>query len=183
MALIGVALVFAQSAVAEAPQNFALNETPKPLPEIQFEDGEAHAQTLAGFKDKVVLLNVWATWCTACRKEMPTLDRLQAELGGPEFEVIALSVDRAAPELVRQFYTEIGIQHLSLYIDVSGKAVGALGIVGLPTTLLIDRQGHELGHLVGPADWDTPEMIAFLKGIIKQQFGNSTLPQHEEKRS
>ncbi|TIX34583.1 MAG: TlpA family protein disulfide reductase, partial [Mesorhizobium sp.] len=80
---------------------------------------------------------IWATWCAPCRKEMPTLDRLQAKLGGPDFEVVALSMDRAGPEIVKKFFAEIGIKHLALSIDASGKAMFAIGSVGLPATLLI----------------------------------------------
>jgi thiol-disulfide isomerase/thioredoxin len=117
-------------------------------------------------RGKTVLLNIWATWCVPCREEMPTLDTLEAELGGPAFEVVPLSVDRAGPEAVRKFYAEIGIEHLSLYINTSMRASFDLQAPGLPTTLLIDSEGRELGRLVGPAEWDTPEMIAFLKNHL-----------------
>jgi len=153
---------------AEAPLNFAMHETPRPMPEIRFEDGEGNESTLADFRGRVVLLNVWATWCVPCREEMPTLDRLQAELGGPAFEVLALSIDRAGPDAVREFYAEIGIENLALHIDPSAKAMFALGVVGLPTTILIDREGNELGRLVGPAEWDSPEMTEFMRSTIDQ---------------
>ena len=145
------------------PRSFVMHETPRPLPEITFEDGDGQALTLASFKGTTVLLNIWATWCVPCREEMPTLDALQAELGGPDFEVVPLSVDRAGPGVVRKFYTEIGIRNLGLYIDASMQASFDLAAVGLPTTLLIDPEGQELGRLVGPAEWDAPEMVAFLK--------------------
>ncbi|MCZ6638059.1 MAG: TlpA disulfide reductase family protein, partial [Alphaproteobacteria bacterium] len=98
-----------------------------------------------------------------CRREMPTLDRLQAMLGGPKFEVVALSIDRAGLDPVRDFNREMGIKNLGLYVNSTGRTTGTLGIVGLPTTLLIDGDGREIGRLVGPADWDTPDMVAFLK--------------------
>jgi thiol-disulfide isomerase/thioredoxin len=144
-------------------RSFVMHEAPRPLPEIEFEDGNGEALTLTRLRGKTVLLNIWATWCVPCREEMPTLDALEAELGGPAFEVVALSVDRAGPEVVRKFYAEIGIEHLGLYIDASMRASFDLQAPGLPTTLLIDSEGRELGRLVGPAEWDTPEMIAFLK--------------------
>jgi thiol-disulfide isomerase/thioredoxin len=158
-------LVKAASA-AETPQNFAIHATPKPVPEIRFEDGTGQPRTLADFRGKVVLLNVWATWCIPCRKEMPTLDRLQAELGGPDFEVLALSIDRAGLDVVKKFFDEIGIERLALNIDVTSKAMFTLGVVGLPTTLLIDREGREVGRLIGPAEWDSPEMVAFIRDHI-----------------
>ncbi|MER8783904.1 TlpA family protein disulfide reductase [Mesorhizobium sp. M1006] len=113
------------------------------------------------------MLNIWATWCAPCRKEMPTLDRLQAKLGGPDFEVIALSMDRGGPDIVKKFFAEIGVEHLALNIDTTGKAMFTLGALGLPMTLLIDREGKEIGRLIGPAEWDSPEMMAF----IRSHFG------------
>jgi hypothetical protein len=99
---------------------------------------------------------------------MPTLDRLQAQLGGPEFEVVALSIDRAGLEVVREFYDEIGIERLAMYIDSSGEAARDLGVLGLPTTLLVDRNGRELGRLIGPAEWDTPAMVAFIREYLER---------------
>jgi len=151
-----------QAAVASS-RSFVMHEAPQPLPGVTFDDGNGQALTLADFKGRTVLLNIWATWCVPCREEMPTLDALEAELGGPGFEVVALSVDRAGPEVVRKFYEEIGIRHLGLYIDASMQASFDLGAPGLPTTLLIDGEGRELGRLIGPTEWDTREMIAFLK--------------------
>jgi len=150
----------------DAPGDFAMHETPRPLPAIGFEDAEGRSLTLADFRGKTVLLNIWATWCAPCRQEMPTLDALQAELGGAGFEVVPLSIDRAGPEVVREFYDEIGIQHLALYIDPSMQAASDLETMGLPTTLLIDGGGREVGRLVGPAEWDTREMVAFLRARI-----------------
>lgn len=162
-ALLGALLAVAQPAAAvEPPQNFAVHEAPVPMPEIRFQDGQGQPRTLADYSGKVVLLNIWATWCVPCRKEMPTLDRLQAKLGGPDFEVVALSIDRG-PEMVKQFFAEIGIEHLALNIDTSSKAMFTLGVVGLPTTLLIDREGKEIGRLIGPAEWDAPDMAAFIR--------------------
>lgn len=147
-------------------RSFVMHEAPRPLAEIRFEDGNGEALTLADLRGKTVLLNIWATWCVPCREEMPTLDALEAELGSPGFEVVPLSVDRAGPDVVRKFYAEIGIEHLGLYIDASMRASFGLQAPGLPTTLLIDSEGRELGRLVGPAEWDTPEMIAFLKNHL-----------------
>jgi thiol-disulfide isomerase/thioredoxin len=157
-----------------------MHEAPKPVPALQFADGEGRALTLKEFHGKVVLLNVWATWCASCRKEMPTLDRLQAGLGGPDFQVVALSIDRKGPDVVRKFYAEIGIQDLSLFIDTSGAASQKLGVFGLPATLLIDRQGQELGRLIGPAEWDSAETVAFLKNVIAGQAGASSSTQQKE---
>lgn len=148
-----------------------LHDTPRAVPEIGFRDGDGRPVSLADFQGKVVLLNIWATWCGPCREEMPTLDRLQAELGGPDFQVVALSIDRAGIGVVSEFYDEIGVQHLAKYIDESGKASRQLNAVGLPTTVLIDREGREIARHVGPAEWDTPEMVAFFQRQLGRKSG------------
>jgi len=155
----------------EAPGGFAMHDEPRPVQEVTFVDGDARDLSLADFKGKVVLLNIWATWCAPCRHEMPTLDRLQAELGGPDFEVVALSIDRKGTSAVTAFYEEIGIEALQLYIDQSAAAQRALHVLGIPTTLLLDRNGQELGRLAGPAEWDSPEMVEFLRGLIDRTTG------------
>ena len=163
LAVLGALVAVTQPASAvEPPHKFAVHDAPVTLPEISFEDADGQPRTLAEFSGKVVLLNIWATWCVPCRNEMPTLDRLQAEVGGLGFEVVALSIDRS-PDVVKQFFTEIGIAHLTLNIDKSSKAMFALGVFGLPTTLLIDRKGKEVGRLIGPAEWDAPDMVAFIR--------------------
>jgi thiol-disulfide isomerase/thioredoxin len=156
------------AAAQQPPKNFVLHEAPKPIAAIGFEDGQGRARSLAEFRGKVVLLNIWATWCSPCRREMPALDRLQTALGGADFEVVALSIDRAGIEAVRKFYAEVGVTKLAMYIDGAGKAVHELSAVGLPTTLLIDREGRELGRLAGPAEWDAPEVVEFLKAIVSR---------------
>lgn len=155
----------------EGAAGMSLHDTPRSLPEIRFADANGTSLTLGDFQGRVTLLNIWATWCGPCREEMPTLDRLQKRLGGPDFEVVALSIDRAGMGVVSAFYDEIGVQHLTKYIDESGKAAGELSALGLPTTLLIDREGREIGRHVGPAEWDTPEMVEFLRRQIAQASG------------
>lgn len=164
-----VMLATLPAAAAAAEPSFAINDPPKALPDVRFVDGDGGDRSLSDFRGKVVLLNVWATWCVPCRKEMPTLDRLQNTLGGADFQVVALSIDRKGLNVVRPFYDEIGIKHLAVYVDRSGRALRELGAAGLPTTLLIDRAGREIGRLVGPAGWDAPGMIAFIRRQIGQQ--------------
>jgi thiol-disulfide isomerase/thioredoxin len=129
-------------------------------------DGDGQVRSLADFNGKVVVLNLWATWCVPCRKEMPALDRLQTSLGGPDFAVVPLSMDRGGRETVAKFYAQMGIRELPIYTDTSGEALHALGAVGLPTTLVLDRAGEEIARIVGPAEWDTPEVAEFLKPMI-----------------
>jgi thiol-disulfide isomerase/thioredoxin len=157
---------FSPPVAADALQNLIRHKTPVALPQLNFVDGAGQPRTIENFHGKVVLLNLWATWCGPCRTEMPTLDRLQAELGGPDFEVIPLSIDRRGAEVVHKFYAELGIKHLNIYIDPSSKAAFALGFLGLPTTMLIDREGREIGRLVGPAEWDAPEVVALIKSLM-----------------
>ena len=154
---------------AQPPAGFVVHESPRPLPEIQFENGQGEAMSLADFRGKVVLLNIWATWCAPCRREMPTLDRLRAELGGPDFEVVALSIDRKGVPAVQAFYAELGLETLAIYVDETGAAQRALSVFGLPTTLLLDRDGNEIGRLLGPAEWDSPEMVSFFRGYVERQ--------------
>lgn len=176
LAALGIVLALASPASAGPPQNFVLHDQPASLPDVQFMDGEGHAQSLADFRGKVVLLNIWATWCLPCRQEMPTLDRLQTNLGGSDFEVVALSIDHGGPDVVKKFFADTGVKHLAIHIDPSGEAGFALATAGLPTTLLIDREGREMGRLVGPAEWDLPDMIGFLKTILSSQTGATTAP-------
>ena len=141
--------------------------TPAQVPDLRFQDGFGKDHSLEEFRGKVVLLNIWATWCAPCREEMPALDRLQAQLGGPQFEVIALSIDQQGPAVVRRFFDETGIKVLQLYIDPTAQASFRLATVGVPATLLVDRSGREVWRRVGPAKWDAPEMVQNLSRRIE----------------
>jgi len=133
--------------------------------------GEKSGRTfdLKDLRGKIVLLNLWATWCPPCVQEMPSLDRLQAELGGSDFEVIALSVDTGADALqkIRSFYAEKRIERLKIYRDIEGVAIFKLKAVGIPTTLLLDRNGLEIGRMSGTAEWDSPEIVAELRKLVE----------------
>jgi thiol-disulfide isomerase/thioredoxin len=182
--LIVTAASFA--AALEPPKNFVMHDTPKPAV-AAFEDAQAHSRSLADFKGKVVVLNIWATWCVPCRREMPALDRLQAKLHGPDFEVIPVSIDRGGIEVVRKFYGEIGVQNVGIYTDRSGQVLRTLAAVGLPTTVLIDHTGREIGRIVGPAEWHSPEIVEFLTRIAsapgdtqrQDRDGNAAAQQRE----
>ena len=143
-----------------------LHGTPRRLLSPPFVDGGGRELTLEDFRGRVVLLNMWATWCPPCREEMPTLDRLQASLGGTDFHVLPLSIDRAGLDPVRRFYDEIGIRHLDMYLADELRAMLAFGAVGLPTTILINREGQEIARLVGPAGWDSPQAVAQFQSVI-----------------
>ncbi len=162
----GIGLFLALPQQAPSPGG-RLGVTPKPLPGLQFQDSSGRTHSLADFRGKVVLLNLWATWCAPCREEMPALDRLQAKLGGPDFEVVALSIDQQGVQVVRKFFDEVGVKALGLYIDPSAQAGFKLGTVGLPTTVIVDRKGREVARRVGPAEWDAPEMASELRSMIE----------------
>ncbi|WP_336174599.1 TlpA family protein disulfide reductase [Ensifer sp. MJa1] len=163
------------------PKGFVLSDVPQAVPDVRFSDGVGRPRALADFRGKVVLLNIWATWCLPCREEMPTLDRLQAALGGDRFEVVALSIDRGGVDAVKKFYAEIDIQHLAIHVDTSSQVGFAVATAGLPTTLLIDAEGRELGRLIGPAEWDAPDMVAFLKSVVEKGQARLAAPENKEK--
>jgi thiol-disulfide isomerase/thioredoxin len=139
---------------------------PKPAPALAFEDAAGNPLTLEDFRGKVVVLNLWATWCGPCRKEMPSLDRLQAEYGPEGIYVLPLSLDRGGLDQIRAFYDEVGIRNLKIYRDPSGGASRTLSAFGLPTTVVLDRDGREVGRVLGPAEWDGDEALATLRSVL-----------------
>ena len=151
--------------------SFSALKTPRPLPELKFVDGEGREMALEAFEGQIVLLNIWATWCVPCREEMPALDRLQAKLGGPDFRVVPLSIDREGLSTVKTFYQELGLKNLGIYVDRTGRASRQLRVVGIPTTLLVDRQGREIGRTVGPAEWDSEEVVGVLEQYMEAKAG------------
>ncbi len=164
-AILGLMYLLQHQGTEQSSSDFVFRMPPQPLPTVLVADGDGmKVAVLDDLRGKFVLLNVWATWCLPCRKEMPTLDRLQEQLGGPDFEVVALSVDKGGAEAVRRFYDQIGIRRLSVRVAADpDDLLAALGVYGVPATLLVDREGRELARLVGPAKWDSKEMIDFLK--------------------
>jgi thiol-disulfide isomerase/thioredoxin len=117
-----------------------------------------------------VLLNLWATWCAPCRKEMPALDRLQAELGGPDFEVVAINIDQRNLDRPGQFLDDIGVTRLVRYADATARVFqdlrAANRAVGMPTTLLIDARGCELAILHGPAEWASDDAMKLVRAAL-----------------
>ena len=164
----GVALMPEVRPAADARKEFvfAPYASPRAIANVAFEDGQGRKRTLADFRGKVVLLNLWATWCGPCRKEMPTLDRLQQQLGSADFEVVALSIDRGGRAAVGSFFDEIDVRALAVYVDSSTEAMTKLDIIGVPTTLLLDRMGREIGRVTGPAEWDSPEVITTIRRYL-----------------
>jgi thiol-disulfide isomerase/thioredoxin len=145
------------------------HDEPRQLADVAFMDDQGRARTLRQFRDKLLLVNLWATWCAPCREEMPALDRLQRELGGADFEVLALSIDSGGPAAVKRFYDEMGIRSLAIYVDSTMRATAALAAPGIPTTLLIDTEGREIGRRTGPAQWDGPDAVGIIKTYLERK--------------
>jgi thiol-disulfide isomerase/thioredoxin len=139
---------------------------PREIPTATFLDADGNEKSLSDFRGTGLVLNFWATWCAPCVKEMPALDRLAADAGGRGLRVLALSADREGAPVVRAFYEVNGVGHLAVTVDKLSRAARAVGIDGLPTTVLYDAQGREIGRVVGVAEWDTPAALDFLGGCL-----------------
>ena len=145
---------------------FEKAKTPKPLPDIAFQDANEKPLRVAEFRGRALLINFWATWCVPCVKEMPSLDRLQAMFPQDKFLVLPLSIDGPTKPKVAPFYKDKKLTNLGIYFDPGRKAMQGLGVTLLPTSILVDPQGRELGRLEGDADWDMPEGVALMKAAI-----------------
>ena len=143
---------------------------PKRLPELAFNDADGKPRKLTDFSGKTVLLNLWATWCVPCRKEMPALDALQAKLGSDKFEVVAVNIDTRNLDKPKAWLQEVGINKLGYYADPNAKVFQDLKSVGkafgMPTTLLVDPAGCELGTLAGPAEWASDDAIRLIEAAL-----------------
>lgn len=169
----------AEVAAAIAPQArgevaaFLPAKAPASFADLAFLDAAGERRTLADLGGRLLLVNLWATWCAPCRKEMPALDQLQAELGGDAFEVVTISVDQGSDAKPKAFLNEIGVSHLAFRSDPSMKIfhdVRARGRApGLPTTLLLDGRGCEIGALLGPAEWASPDAKALISAAIAEE--------------
>jgi thiol-disulfide isomerase/thioredoxin len=148
----------------------AVAHTPFLVPDLAFKDAAGHERTLKEWRGRTVLLNLWATWCVPCRKEMPALDALENSLGGPNFEVVSVNIDTRDPEKPRTFLKDIGVSHLAYYSDQSAKVFQELKLAGkafgMPTTLLVDRSGCEIGEMAGPAEWASADGIKLVSAAV-----------------
>ncbi|MGH6854674.1 MAG: TlpA family protein disulfide reductase [Aestuariivirga sp.] len=164
----GAATAVSKELATGALAAFLVKPERKPLPDIEFQDGEGKNLKLSQWKGRVVLINLWATWCAPCRKEMPALAELQTKLGSKDFEVVAISIDRKGVEASSDFLKETGAEALKLYVEPSSQILNGLQALGLPATVLADRQGNEIGRLLGPADWASPEAIALIQAALAE---------------
>ncbi|OSP55652.1 TlpA disulfide reductase family protein [Pseudoruegeria sp. SK021] len=138
---------------------------PQPVSDIAFSDLDGSTHYLSDFAGKLVVLNFWATWCAPCKKEMPSLDRLQAELGGDTLQVVTIATGRNSPAGINRFFQEEGVSNLPTYIDPKQTLARDMAVLALPITVLIDKEGREIARLRGEADWDTDSALAILSAL------------------
>ncbi len=148
----------------------AVAHTPFLVPDLAFKDAAGRERNLADWRGRTVLLNLWATWCVPCRREMPALDTLEASLGGPNFEVVAINIDTRDPEKPLNFLKEAGVTHLAYYADQSAKVFQDLKLAGkafgMPTTLIVDPSGCEIGEMAGPAEWASADGVKLVSAAL-----------------
>ncbi|MGB8398420.1 thiol:disulfide interchange protein TlpA [Bradyrhizobium sp.] len=145
--------------------------SPLRLPDLAFEDADGKPKKLSDWRGKTVLVNLWATWCVPCRKEMPALDSLQTKLGGKDFEVVAINIDTRDPDKPRNFVKEANLTRLGYFSDQKAKVFQDLKSVGkalgMPTSVLVDGQGCEIATIAGPAEWASEDAIKLIKAAVK----------------
>jgi thiol-disulfide isomerase/thioredoxin len=143
---------------------------PLKLPDLAFQDSEGRDKKLSDWHGKTVLLNLWATWCVPCRKEMPALDGLEAKLAGPNFEVVAVNIDTRDPDKPKKFLKEAGLTRLGYYTDEKAKTFQDLKSIGralgMPTSVLVDPKGCEIGTIAGPAEWSSDDAIKLITAAL-----------------
>ena len=137
----------------------------RPVAEVAFTAADGAPLTLAAFAGKTVLVNFWAPWCAPCREEMPQLSDLQAEMGGAAFEVVTIAVGRNRHDTMDRFLRDVGAENLPLNTDPASRLSGAMGVLGLPVTVLINADGQEIARVQGAADWASPEALALLRHL------------------
>jgi thiol-disulfide isomerase/thioredoxin len=144
---------------------FVVHKPPRQLTDLTFSDSSGRSLTLKDFRGIFVLVNVWATWCPPCKEEMASLNQLALLLANKNIQIVPISIDVSRALVVRSFYERLGLKNLSIYVDPSTKVMNGLAIIGVPTTLLIGRDGREIGRMVGPAQWDAPSSVKHILEI------------------
>jgi len=145
--------------------------TPLKLPDLAFDDADGKPRKLSDWRGRTVLVNLWATWCVPCRREMPALDALQTRLGGPDFEVVAVNIDTRDPEKPKNFLKEANLTRLGYFTDQKAKVFQDLKSIGralgMPTSVLVDGQGCEIATIAGPAEWASDDAIKLISAALK----------------
>jgi thiol-disulfide isomerase/thioredoxin len=146
---------------------FVPTAPPRPAPALAFSDAKGNPVDLAAFKGKPVILNLWASWCGPCKEEMPSLDRLQSELAG-KLAVVAVSEDLGGAKAALPFFDKLKLPALKPYLDPKNAVSEAFGVRGLPTSIVIDKDGNVVGTVEGKADWGSPAIMAALKPLLAE---------------
>jgi thiol-disulfide isomerase/thioredoxin len=173
-AFVAIAFIGATAGAAEPPKfagmagDFSPIDPPEQIATPNFQDKMGQPVSLDSFKGKVVVLNFWATWCPPCVAEMPALDKLQADMGGKDFTVVAVSTDREGIKKSAPFYRRAGIKNLTLYNDTRGGMLDAFKAKALPVTIVLDREGRMIGRIEGAAQWDSPQAKALIEHYLKE---------------
>lgn len=173
-----MALVFGANATAAETAQIAdlrdgdmkklvVHSQAKPVPAEPFKAADGTEMTLAAYEGKITVVNFWATWCAPCRHEMPMLSDLQTQLGGDDFEVVTIATGRNAPSAMQKFFDEIGVDNLPLHADPRMGLARQMGVLGLPVTVILDRDGHEIARLQGDADWSSDSAKTILRTLIE----------------
>jgi thiol-disulfide isomerase/thioredoxin len=144
--------------------------TPLRVPDLAFEDANGQPKKLSDWRGRTVLVNLWATWCVPCRKEMPALEDLQTKLGGPNFEVVAVNIDTRDPDKPKKFLKDANLTRLGFFSDEKAKVFQDLKSVGralgMPTSVLVDGQGCEIATIAGPAEWGSDDAVKLIQAAI-----------------
>ncbi len=163
-----------QAAIGELAA-FQVAEQASAMPPLAFFDANGGETTLAAWSGKVALVNLWATWCIPCREEMPDFAALQADYGGEDFEIVAINLDRGDRSGPAAFLKEVGADNLALNTDERSDTFQILkgeGLAfGLPSTILVDEAGCRIGHLTGPAKWDSDDGRALIEAALAKPVG------------
>jgi thiol-disulfide isomerase/thioredoxin len=149
-------------------RKLVVHAEPVAIEQVAFIDETGTERTLAESDGKVRLVNFWATWCAPCRTEKPSLDALQRELGGAEFEVIAIATGRNDPAAIERFNAEVGVTALDTNLDPRSAVARAMNVPGLPVTVVLDREGREIARLMGGADWDSESARAIVAALLAE---------------
>ncbi len=172
--MLGANAAFADTTALEAMRaglmkKLVFHSEPKPVSTIAFTDPQGGQNHLADYKGQYILLNFWATWCAPCRKEMPSLERLQVKLGSDNFKVVPIATGRNTIPGITKFFEKAGVEHLPVLLDPKSTLARDMGVLGLPITVILDPEGREIARLRGDAEWDSDSALATFKALTESK--------------